>query len=256
MVLDSQTGQLQWTLTLANVSSSHLSVDQQRRMTGLTPSFHGGVLLCPTKAGVVTAVDVSRRSLLWAFQYPLPQSASVSAQQRAIIMMQINGRVTSAPTAETEDWKDPTLIVAGDRVLATPHRSGQLYCLELATGKLVWKRPRQDMSYVGCVHHGVVFVVGRYRVAGIRLEDGAAAWTESQFVAFPSGGAPSGLGLRAGDQYIVPVSDGELTGFDIRSGRVAMRIRTDAPPGNLAPSASGLISQSPMELLLLGGDSY
>ena len=36
-----------------------------RRMAGLSPSYAGGVLLCPTTSGAIVAVDPARRLLLW-----------------------------------------------------------------------------------------------------------------------------------------------------------------------------------------------
>jgi len=44
-------------------------VDAGRRLSGATPSYDGGVLICPTSAGAVVAVDATTRSLLWGFQY-------------------------------------------------------------------------------------------------------------------------------------------------------------------------------------------
>ncbi len=237
-------------MTLANVSNSHLRQDPQRRLSGLTPTFHGGVLLCPTSAGVITAVDISRRSLLWAYQYPVPAQTGMSSQQRAMIIMQVNGGMPADMSSERDEWKDSSLLVADRRVLATPIFSEELYCLDLDSGDLIWTKPRKDMSYIGCIHEDIVFLVGQYRVTGLRLADGEPAWRESNYVAFPSGGAPSGLGFRSGNRYVVPMTDNELAAFDIRTGVMVERTKLPAPPGNLAPWRDGLISQSPLELQL------
>ena len=196
LAMDSRSGRVRWWMTLANVSNSHLRQDPQRWLSGLTPTFHGGVLLCPTSAGVITAVDISRRSLLWAYQYPVPAQAGMSSQQRAMIIMQVNGGARADMTSERDEWKDSTLLVAGRRVLATPIFSEELYCLDLDTGELIWTKPRKDMSYIGCVHDDVVFLVGQYRVTGLKLTDGEPAWGQSNYVAFPSGGAQR-LGIAA-----------------------------------------------------------
>jgi hypothetical protein len=49
----------------------------QRRLAGATPSFADGVLVCPTSTGVVVAVDLATRALLWGYQYE-PQTLGSS----------------------------------------------------------------------------------------------------------------------------------------------------------------------------------
>ena len=69
VVLEAKTGRLQWQQQLAHVDNRTILVDAGRRLSGATPSYDGGVVVCPTSAGAVVAVDVTMRSLLWGFQY-------------------------------------------------------------------------------------------------------------------------------------------------------------------------------------------
>ena len=70
VVLDAATGQLQWAQQLAHVDQREIATDPTRRAAGASPSFSDGILVCPTSAGAVVAVDISTRSLLWGYQYP------------------------------------------------------------------------------------------------------------------------------------------------------------------------------------------
>ncbi len=79
VVLDAKTGRLQWQQQLAHVDNRTIIVDAGRRLTGATPSYDGGVLVCPTSAGAVVAVDVTMRSLLWGFQYVKPPGSEPAA---------------------------------------------------------------------------------------------------------------------------------------------------------------------------------
>ena len=51
-------------------SAGNLRTIPTRRAAGASPSFSDGILVCPTSAGAVVAVDISTRSLLWGYQYP------------------------------------------------------------------------------------------------------------------------------------------------------------------------------------------
>ena len=68
-VLDPAQGKLDWSQPLATVETS-VALDSFRRLHGAMPSFADGVMVCPTSAGAVVAVDIANRSLLWGYQYP------------------------------------------------------------------------------------------------------------------------------------------------------------------------------------------
>ena len=43
--------------------------DSRRRLAGASPSLAEGILVCPTSAGAVVAVDLATRTLRWGYQY-------------------------------------------------------------------------------------------------------------------------------------------------------------------------------------------
>ncbi len=67
-VLDAKTGKLDWSQQIA-VVEQNIQQDPLRRLSGCSPSYADGVLICPTTAGAVVAVDLANRTLRWGYQY-------------------------------------------------------------------------------------------------------------------------------------------------------------------------------------------
>lgn len=129
-----------------------------RRLSGLSPAYADGILVCPTGAGALVAVDLATRSLLWGYCY----SQNNAARRRAPFFA-IRLGVHSGQQPETR-WSDPIPIVVDGRVLMTPTDSDTLYCLNLEDGKQCWTARAQEDLYLACVHKGEVILVGRTQV--------------------------------------------------------------------------------------------
>ena len=68
--LDARTGGLEWKQPLANLEeSANHATTLTRRLAGASPSLADGILVCPTSAGAVVAVDLATRTLRWGYQY-------------------------------------------------------------------------------------------------------------------------------------------------------------------------------------------
>lgn len=239
VVLDAASGRLVWQQQLAHVESRTIEVDGVRRLVGAMPSYEGGVLICPTSAGAVVAVDRAARSLLWGYQYltapQQPQHFGLRAAQLA--------RRTQQPGESR--WIDSTVTVADGRVLVTPAETDDLHCLDLLTGELLWEpQPRGAHLYVACVHHGKVILVGPERMTAIRLSDGQAAWESPLDLADP----PSGRGLYSGQHYFLPTMGSELLKIDLESGQIVERTRTSIVLGNLVAYRDEILSHGPQWL--------
>lgn len=85
LVLSAKTGQLEWSQQLAVVEQNILQ-DPFRRAAGAMPSFADGVLVCPTAAGAIVALDLTTRSLLWGYQYPRDQRGQVNLGRLAVLV--------------------------------------------------------------------------------------------------------------------------------------------------------------------------
>ncbi|MCO6459252.1 MAG: PQQ-binding-like beta-propeller repeat protein [Pirellulaceae bacterium] len=215
---------------------------------GLSASFAGGVLVCPTATGEHVAVDLALRRVAWRFESPQretpvpPGLVMVNALQRQMFD-------TSFQDAE-QRWADPWISIAGGRVLLTPVGSDELYCLDLASGEVRWQASRGDGLYVAGVSvDDVVLVVGRGSVRGLRLADGKAAWNEP-VVPLPAGSLPCGRGYLGQRNYYLPLNTGEVAVIDALDGRLVSRSRSPSGivPGNLVLCDDAVLSLSPSGL--------
>ncbi len=143
-----------------------------------------------------------------------------------------------------EHWVDATITIADDRVLVTPVESDQIYCLDLASGKELWKRDRDDNLYVACIHDGRVVLVGRDKVTALGLANGEPA---GPGIELPVGSMPSGRGFYNGKEYYLPLTTAEVAQIDLTTARIVERARSHsgAIPGNLICFRDAIISQGP-----------
>lgn len=241
VVLDAATGKQQWSQQLAHMEAM-LGVDERtRRYSGATPSFADGVLVCPTSAGAVVAVDVATRTLLWGYQYgsnnrdifgrpgfmqqPLPFQTAVSVNR----------------------WQDSAVTIADGSVVISAVESDSLVCLDLLTGKPRWAPlPRSgelaDMLYVAGVYDGAAILVGKNRMTAIRLKDGQPAWKESVKLQQSDNEMPSGRGFLSEHYYYLPTTKPQLVKVDLRNGEIVERASTDHPLGNVICYRDEIIS--------------
>lgn len=238
--LDPATGKTAWSQRLV-FPLGRLPHFPLRRLAGDNPSYAGGLLVCPTTAGVVAAVDPSSRTLRWEYRYSINVAQDLP-----------DPRLTWAdqPLFTGEDvktrWLDSAPTIADESVLLTPRDSDELHCLNLADGTLRWKRERGDRLFVAAVLEGMVVVVGRSTVEALRLSDGNPVWEHPIDVPIPAG-----RGFRNGSLYHLPLSTGELATIDLRRGRMTTRSKfpSNVKPGNLVAADGTVVMQSPSAVL-------
>lgn len=258
-VLAAADGAVRWSQPLAELDEgmaigsreSHL-----RRVAGLSPSFSDGVLVCPTGAGTVVAVDLATRTLLWAYTFSRPSESDTIVLPNGVRVqrggmggmgaggMIINGRFVALGSgpSPTSGWRDGSPIVAGGRIVLTPRESDELHCVDLRSGAVLWKQPRRDGLYVAGVVDGRVIVVGRRGVESLSLADGTGTWN----AATPLDGAcPSGRGVITGGRLFLPLDTPEVVEIDLADGSVAGRSRGRGGQvaGNLVAYRGEVVSQ-------------
>jgi len=255
-VLDGASGATLWSQPLT-VLDEELGFDgavaRQRRNAGLSPSYAEGVLVCPTGAGAVVAVDLANRTLLWAYAYAARADVAAAQQlpnglrirrgginARILVngQLQVGGQAPSRPTG----WRDAGAIIAEGRIVLTPPDSEELHCIDLRSGSVVWRKAREDAVHVAGVSGGGVIVVGRHAVDVLAVADGT-----SRLAAPVSLGsaAPSGRGIVAGDHVFLPLDTPEVIDIDLVAGEVVGRspARGGSVPGNLVAYRGEVISQ-------------
>jgi outer membrane protein assembly factor BamB len=240
-VLNPRTGALEWSQQLVVVEPNVLE-DHLRRLSGATPSFSDGILVCPTSAGAVVALDLTTRSLLWGFQYPKAVDANLPMNRMFQFRFQQIPQVNDP--SDNDRWADGSVTLAEGHAIFTPVESSEICCVALTDGKLKWQKPREDGLYVACVHEGKVIVVGSRTVKALRLTDGESGWSEAS-LALPSNATPSGRGFYNRDRYYLPLSSAEVAAIDLADGRIVARSRSRSGtvPGNLICYHGAVISQ-------------
>ncbi|HEX3999574.1 MAG TPA: PQQ-binding-like beta-propeller repeat protein [Pirellulales bacterium] len=268
VVLDAKTGKLEWQQQLVSTEDSNTNgfQDSYRRLTGATPSFADGVLVCPTSAGAVVAVDLATHKLLWGYEYP-PGPMDQNQQIMAMRFNMMNGGGLSVPSYAGNRWADSTATIADGHVLITPVEGEQpLFCLSLIDGKLSWRMDRGENVYVAGVQDGKVILVGKRKVQAVSLVDTIPGTTKD---ASPTpkpiwsvdldparvagadgstmaavGAMPSGRGFLSGGKYFLPLSTAEVVCIDIAQGKLVDRTRSRKGdiPGNLICYKNHVIS--------------
>jgi outer membrane protein assembly factor BamB len=231
--LQASSGRLAWSQVVARPRVS-VFVDSQRRLAGAAPSLAEGLIVCPTSAGAVVAVDAATHSLVWGFAYHLSPSQTRPLRWPGNFAL---------PASDAPRWVDASVVISGRRVLVTPVDSDQLYCLDLFTGEELWSCNRSGMLYLGCVHEGRAVLVGPHEVTALRMTDRKPAWSPAS-LQIPSDGLSRGRGLYAGHYYYLPTSAKQLLAIDLDDGRLAATIKTDRVLGALVGVRNCLISQA------------
>lgn len=233
VALDRKTGELQWRQQLVDLERS-VALDMNRRLQASMPSYEDGMLVCPTGSGVVVGVDLAKQALAWAYSY----ANQAKLTPRQLMMQRQSG-------AKKPNWVHSAPVIADGRILLTPADSDQLHCLDLLTGKLLWKKPRKDAQYLAGVDRGNLLLVGNQKLTALRLADGESAWTDD-FVELPGGSSSTGTGFFNAGQYFLPLSNATVVAIDTKSGAIRgeSSSRDGQILGNLICYRGSVISQT------------
>jgi len=252
-VLDASSGSPLWSQPLAELDEEQ-QVDSRetrlRRMSGLSPSFSEGVLVCPTGAGAVVAVDLATRTLLWAYNYATTGDRSREGLGMNGVRVQIRGgiringqlQISFDSAATAGGWRDNSPILSAGRVILTPAESEQLHCLDLRSGAVQWTRPRDGGVHVAGVVDGRALVIGRHTVDAVSLGQGKSLWAKPTSLA---SSRVSGRGILTRERLYLPLDTPEVVEIDIRDGSIDGRspARGGVVPGNLLAYRGEVVSQ-------------
>jgi outer membrane protein assembly factor BamB len=251
-----------------------LPLDSVRRFQCSYLAYSEGVMICPTNAGAVVAVDVMSRSLLWARSYRSLEQPAAGQENMGGRRFVRGGQPpnTGLSALAADHYRAAAPVVSNGRVVFTAFDSKSIDCLDLRTGDLLWTEPqRAGDLYVGGVVADKVVVVGKEFVRAINLvgkprekagptgkEDTVMAWRDLRV------GTPAGHGVVSkGGVYYLPLAnspDGdrpEIWAINVAKGTVTAKAayrkkaEADGPPvmlGNLAFHEGQLLAQSPLEL--------
>lgn len=246
--LSPETGETDWSLPLLNPDSP-IAFDETRRMYGLSPSYAGGLLICPTGEGVVVAIDPLLRRVAWIHQY---QPRSVIMNDRVMLMMRFQPRSRNESGLPMDSmlrarrWFDVSPVLIAGRILLPAPESNQLYCLDMETGKPLWSLERKDGLFVAACTERHCLIAGERNIQAFRLSDGKPAWSQE----IPT---PTGRGIVSGGQYLLPVATNEILAIDMKTGRILARSPIDPArnynAGSLVAAGDRLLMQTASELI-------
>jgi outer membrane protein assembly factor BamB len=237
-VLNAATGELEWSQPLATPNQLTIAQDLGRRTSGVSVAYADGVLVCPTDAGAVVALDLTTRSLMWGF--PTETGNANVMDPRAAARIRVANPPASAAHLPS-GWIDSTPTIHQDKVILTPLRSSKIYLLDLLTGKRIWEQPRGQGLYVAGVTQDMVIVVGTRNVQTWSLNNDQTGWKNP----IQLSAAPTGRGVITGAKLLLPAGK-KLLVIDLKTGKELKPL--PAPDkielGNLVVAQGRLISQS------------
>jgi hypothetical protein len=240
--LAATSGALIWTQPLCSVSQP-ISSDPQRTGLACAPSYGDGIVVCPTQAGVLVAVDALTGTLLWAASHD--ECESQHRQQMSAWLYQ-----SRRPCAHAAYVNLP--VIHGARVFYLPAHSEFIHCVDRASGRVHWRTRREDLEsatateYVAAAGDTTVMIVGRRRCRGLDARSGAERW------GVRLGSSPAGRGVRLGSHYHVPLDNGGIIGLELDSGRASLAPRGETPRtlGNLIAGNNLIVSIGPTEIAI------
>lgn len=244
-VIDAATGQPAWSQRIAYVDGPALG-DFNRRWASSHVAVSDGVAICPTTVGWLVGVECSSHRLLWAHRYARPQP--VNKSPRGIANVVRPGVPGSTGTGINSRWAAAPPIICGDRVIFTPHAESVLLCLDLFTGKVLWKKKRGSFLYVAGGFGDRLVLVGSNSVAALELADGSTAWT---YTCQPAEGRTCGRGVTTDGTFHLPLSSGQICSIRLADGQVSGRTylpeSADRGPvlGNLVMAGGMLLALGP-----------
>ncbi len=266
--LDPAKGEISWTQALATARDKMVQ-DVNRRTQAAHLAYGEGVLICPTNAGAILAVDLLSRSLVWAYPYRersadqrvnpttgrLPPGAGIGP-----------GGVIIGPDGRPiinhilPDWKTSAPVIQDGKVVFTAPDGSSVHCVSLRDGERVWKQNRQeDDLYLAGVVQGKALVVGKKSCRALDLSSGATVWNLATGMPSGQGVASDEVDRKTGERrnlYYLPLKTGaqkkpEICAIDVDRGRVHARTqsRKNELPGNLLFYEGAVLSQTATEVV-------
>ncbi len=225
---------------ILTVPKAKLPSHPVRSHAGLMPSFAQGLLICPTCDERIVAVSAEDHSLRWVFRY----GANIRTQELggdANVLFGGRDFFDSGRVDLASRWIDSFPRIVNDRVIVSPRDSDQMYCLDLATGREIWKIARSGFHGIATVTSDSVVLIGNEQVASFRLENGRQIWSTAI-----TDGIVLGTASSNGKLLQVPVSDPAVLTFDLANGNLLVRqpLPVSGTVGNLLAMPDGTLMQS------------
>ena len=243
--LDPLDGSEVWRQVLVSVEASGITTDPVRRVAGATVTYHEGLLICPTGAGITVAVDLIDRTLRWANEH---------ARNREFTQNAFRQPVDLPMSQLSQRWATSVAIGHGTSIALTPVESDRMIVADAVTGVDRFRpQPRGKNLYLAGVRNNQYLIVRADRVMAFDLQSGHEIWSTALDLMTP-GQRVSGRGVFGPASYFLPTTTDELIEIGLESGRVLSRRQTRFPLGNLVAIDGEVISQATSTLAVAYGE--
>ena len=244
--LDPASGRELWRQPLVAVETGGIEVDPIRRVAGAVPTYHQGVLICPTGGGAMVAIDLADRILRWGVSF----NRSEEFERRTF------GRTGAVDALQLmQRWSDGAAIAEGTSVVVTPVESDRVLGFDLVTGEPRFNGiNRIHFRYLAGLRDGRFFLVGSDRMQAFDVETGTPLWTTPDGLV-TAGQRISGRGMFGEDAYYLPTTTNQVLRVSLEDGSLLDRRTTNFSLGNLLAVGGKIISQSPTELAVAFGET-
>ncbi|MDA1140053.1 MAG: PQQ-binding-like beta-propeller repeat protein [Planctomycetota bacterium] len=212
---------------------------EERRQDACPVTIHQGIALCPTQVGRLFAVAAHSGEILWTASYPRPTGQMPVSVYSARSLPR--RQVVSAP------------MVSGERVVFLPADGDRVLCLDLQTGNVLWIHLVDHEHFLAAVASDRVLVIGwdeksyALLVNCIGVTDGLPLKSRSEVNTKGHGPwlKPSGRGLLAGNQYLLPIAGKRLANIDLRTAETTIVLKSaiEFPPAVLPEARIPLPTQ-------------
>ncbi|TWT65275.1 outer membrane protein assembly factor BamB family protein [Allorhodopirellula solitaria] len=243
--LDPQDGSELWRQVLVSVEASGITTDPVRRVAGAMPTYHEGLLVCPTGAGVTVAVNLVDRTLRWANEHPRNREFSQNAFRQPVDlpMNQLSQR-----------WLTSVAIGHETSIALTPVESDRMIVVDAVTGVDRFRpQPRGKNLYLAGIRNNQYLIVRGDRVMAFDLQTGNEIWSTPSDLMSP-GQRVSGRGVFGPASYFLPTTSDELIEIGLASGEILSRRHTRYPLGNLVAAEGEIISQASATVAVAYGE--
>jgi outer membrane protein assembly factor BamB len=235
-VINCSDGKLDWQLPLASNDKLSLSHHPARKLRQVKLLWQDGWLICPTGAGCIVAVDSITRSYEWAYRYPTQEEIPKSGARL------MGGGTDAAKVVPHPEWRRVGLARDESRVYLASPESDQLHAVNVTSGAVIWKQPRQDGLYLAGLIAGKLIIVGQKSLKGLDPATGNTAWQHEIE-------SPNGYGCTQGVNYLLPLASGKVLLVDAATGKILRGAHGDQQAlGNLVQGSGVLISLTAKKL--------
>lgn len=202
LALRAQDGQLLWAQPIALSASPLARNPASRRHTfAATPALSGGLLLCPSGVGSITAVDPLTGVLEWI--YDVRDEAHGGSMPR----------VRSSVSPSNHGFLPMAMVADDERLVYCSRDLTLIHCVALRDGTTLWTIPREDTLAVTGIDRarGSCILLGALQTRCVSLEDGQLRWSAQL-------GLPAGAGLLTDRHLILPLKGGRVATVELATG--------------------------------------